>query len=275
MARVWIGTSGFSYPHWRGVFYPEGVAQKDWFGYYLEHFPTLELNATFYRLPQEKTVRRWADAAPEQFAFVVKGSRYVTHVKRLREPGEPLRRFFEPLGPLVDRLHAVLWQLPPSARGDGERLAGFLDALAQRAPDGVRHAFEFRHTSWFTDEVFDLLRDAGAACVVADAPLQALPPSKAPRRDDLPVVRVPETADFVYVRRHGPGQMYVGGYPERHVRTDADWIKDWSHGGRDVYTFYNNDWDGHAVEDARRLARRVGDAAVRPAGGRLEEPRAH
>lgn len=258
MARAWIGTSGFSYDHWKGVFYPEGLAKKHWYGHYVQNFPTLEFNATFYRLQSEKTVQRWRDAAPDDFAFVVKGSRFVTHVKRLQQPREPLRKFFRPLGPLGDRLHVVLWQLAPNDKAEPERLEEFLGVLGEKSPDGVRHAFEFRHESWFTDDVFDLLRDAKAAPVVTDAPLQALPPNKSPRRDDLPVVRVPETAGFVYVRRHGPGEMYAGGYPDKDIRTDADWIKQWKKKGRDVYVFYNNDWEGHAVEDAQKLMRRVG-----------------
>lgn len=260
MARAWIGTSGFSYDHWRGVFYPEGLPQKDWFDHYRQHFPTVELNATFYRLPKASTFEKWARESPEDYAFVLKGSRYLSHTKRLTEPEEPVHRFFDLARPLGSRLHAVLWQLPPQAKAEPERLRRVLEVLADEAP-GVRQAFEFRHTSWFTDEVFGLLRDAGAAPVVTDAPIQALPPNKGPRRDDLPVVRVPETADFVYVRRHGPGRMYADGYPDKDVRTDAEWVRQWTDEGRDVYVYYNNDWQGHAVRDAERLTRRVGEPA--------------
>lgn len=262
MARAYIGTSGFSYDHWRDDFYA-GVPRKDWFRHYRQNFRTVELNATFYRLPRASTFERWASEMPEDYALVLKGSRYLTHVKRLLEPEEPLKRFFDLARPLGGRLHAVLWQLPPSARAEPERLRLVLEALEQWAP-GVRQAFEFRHPSWFTQDVFDLLSFANAAGVVADAPFQAIPPGEAPRRDDQPLVRVPETADFAYVRRHGPWQAYGGTYPDDAIEADAARVRRWVEEGRDVYVYYNNDVGGHAVRDAQRLTRSVGDAAVLP-----------
>ncbi len=261
MARAWVGTSGYNYPHWVGVLYPEGLPPARWFDRYVQVFDAVELNVTFYRLPAPRTFESWARRAPRDFAFVVKGSRYVTHVRRLREPAEPVRVLLEACRPLGDRLRCVLWQLPPRFRADPRRLADFLRTL----PRSVRHAFEFRDPSWFCEPVYGLLAEHGAALVCADWPFQVLPPGMRPRRVDRPPVRVPQTADWWYLRRHGPGDAYSGGYPPSSLRADARWALARLREGQDGFVFFNNDVGGHAVRDAVRLRRLVGIEA-RPSG---------
>src|SRR5512143_2151187 len=159
VGRILVGTSGWQYDHWRGVLYPEGLPQRSWLARYAERFATVELNATFYRLATPAACERWRQATPAGFAFAVKGSRFITHVKRLGDPARPLRRFFRPLERLGPKLRVVLWQLPPGMRPDLPRLERFL----RRLPVGVRHAFEFRHPAWYHPAVCDLLDRHGAA----------------------------------------------------------------------------------------------------------------
>ena len=160
---VHIGCSGWVYPHWREVFYPKGVPQRAWLAYYAEHFDTVEVNNTFYRLPKPAAVQGWAEHSPPGFTFAVKVSRYLTHIKRLTMIEAGMKRFYEPLEPLTssEKLGPLLWQFPPNFHRDTERLSS---ALAELPPG--RHAFEFRHGSWFTNEVYDLLRAHGVALVI-------------------------------------------------------------------------------------------------------------
>lgn len=255
MARAWVGTSGYNYPHWAGVLYPEGLAPFRWFDRYVEVFDAVELNVTFYRLPGPKTFESWARRAPREFAFVIKGSRYVTHVRRLQDPSQPVRVLFDACRPLGDRLHCVLWQLPPRFRADPGRLREFLRAL----PRSVRHAFEFRDPSWFCEPVYSLLEEYGAAVVCADWPFQVLPPGMRPRRVDRPPVRAP-AAGWWYLRRHGPGEPYSGGYPVSSLRADARWILGELAAGREGYAFFNNDVGGWAVRNALTLRRLLSGA---------------
>lgn len=267
MARAWVGTSGYTYPHWVGVLYPEDLPSSRWFERYAEVFDAVELNVTFYRLPASKTFEGWARRAPRDFAFVVKGSRYLTHVRRLRDPREPLRVLMDACRPLGDRLRCVLWQLPPRFRADPHRLREFLAAL----PRTVLHAFEFRDATWFAEPVYELLEEYGAAVVCADWPFQVLPPGMRPRRVDRPVVRVPQTAGWWYLRRHGPGDAYSGCYPDSSLRADARWVLDQLAAGREGYVFFNNDVAGHAVRNALSLRRLLGQGGKEePArGGRV------
>lgn len=278
MPRAYVGTSGYNYPHWRGVFYPEGLAQKRWFEYYAARFGAVELNVTFYGTPKRETFERWAEHTPDGFRFVLKGSRFITHVKRLTEPGATVPRFFERCEPLGEKLGAVLWQLPPRFAADAERLARFCDELvADKRAARVRHAFEFRDASWFDDTVYAALAGAGAAVVLADWPFQVLAPGMGVRRlgGERPVARVPPAAGWVYLRRHGPGVRYGSGYTPGMLATDARWIRRWLDEGMDTYAFFkkeafdeddhelhgsdvfaffNNDARGYAVRDAARLA---------------------
>ena len=259
MARAWIGTSGFAYDQWSGPFYPIGLPESRRFDFYTGHFDAVELNVTFYRLPPESAFQRWAQRAPPGFRFVIKGSRYITHVKRLGAGREAVQTLFDRVEALGDRLACVLWQLPPRFRARPDRLAAFLgDLAACAAARRTRHAFELRDASWFTPEIYGLLRRANAAVVLADYPFEVLAPGMRSRDLGRPVIRVPHTARFAYLRRHGPGTVYGSGYPERMVRSDARWIRRWVEAGKDAFVFYNNDHRGYAVENARLLARLVG-----------------
>ena len=245
-----IGCSGWSYDHWRGRLYPAEGSTETWLERYAEHFDTVEVNATFYRLPARATVARWARATPEGFCFAVKASRYLTHVRRLRELPDGIRRLEERIEPLVSsgKLGPVLWQLPETFHRDDGRLA---DALAALPPG--RHAFEFRHESWFADETYELLRAHDAALVVAD------------RAPGEPTPSV-ETAPWAYLRFHR-GRRRNGGYTDAQLRAWADRV---AAARGDVYAYFNNDWEGLAVDDAlalRSLLERqppLLDAAPRP-----------
>ncbi|MFO0754641.1 MAG: DUF72 domain-containing protein [Thermodesulfovibrionales bacterium] len=234
MPQAHIGCSGFNYPHWKGVFYPAGLPQRKWLEYYTSLFSTVELNVTFYRLPRAETFVKWHDEAPPDFTFSVKGSRFITHLKRLREPEEHLELFFASATGLAEKMRVVLWQFPPSFSLNPGRLEHFL-SLLRGYP--VRHTFEFRHQSWITEEVVRLCRDHGAGLCMADMP---------PFLDELPV-----TADFVYFRRHGAVRGY--NYSDEALGRDAERIRDHLQQGRDVYCYFNNDAYGCAPRNARTL----------------------
>lgn len=236
MAEARIGCSGFNYGSWRGTFYPRDLPQKGWLGHYSTVFDTVELNVTFYRLPQASTFDRWREEAPASFGFSVKGSRFVTHVKRLKEPDEPVALFFERALRLKEKLSAVLWQFPPGFAFDRERFHRFLELLRQYP---ARNALEFRNESWMTEEVFRACREHGVNLCLADWPTFL---------DDLPL-----TADFVYVRRHGRGGNHAQGYSRIELRKDARRIRDFLDGGRDVFVYFNNDAYGYAPKNAGEL----------------------
>jgi uncharacterized protein YecE (DUF72 family) len=232
-----LGCSGWNYDSWRhGVFYPQRCPARLWLEYYARHFDTVEVNATFYRLPTPKAVQGWVDQTPDDFVFAVKMSRYVTHVKRLRELGPSLELFYGRIDPLVrsPKLGPVLWQLPPTFKRDDDRLA---DALAQLPPG--RHAFEFRHRSWFVPEVMQLLRAGGVALVIGDRP-------------EVHSFQTHElTADWTFVRFHSGTRGRRGNYSESELREWAARIRDWPL--REAFVYFNNDWEGFAPRNARRL----------------------
>jgi uncharacterized protein YecE (DUF72 family) len=228
-----IGTSGFAYNHWRGVFYPPDVPQSRWLEHYVRHFDTVELNNTFYRLPGEKTFDSWRRRAPEGFCYTLKLSGYITHRKRLRDAGEPLGVFLSRADRLGELLGPILVQLPPHWHANAERLGYFLDLC----PPRYRWAVEFRDPSWLCEAVYDVLRGHGAAlCVhdlIADHPAEV-------------------TADWVYLRFHGAGQP-DGCYPPRALRQAAGRIRRHLDAGLDVAAYFNNDIHGHAVANAAAL----------------------
>jgi uncharacterized protein YecE (DUF72 family) len=240
MPEAHIGTSGFSYDHWRGAFYPEGLAKSKWFSYYCERFSTVELNVTFYRLPKEDAFKRWHSETPDGFKFALKGSRFITHIKRLKDPTEPLKMFMERARVLREKLAVILWQLPPNFKKDTERLKGFLKALKKYRR---RNAFEFRHESWLDDGVIALLMEENACMCMADWP---------PFIDELPV-----TADFVYIRRHGKGGNYDTLYSTDELKKDARRIREHLKAKRDVFIYFNNDAMGYAARNALELKERL------------------
>jgi uncharacterized protein YecE (DUF72 family) len=240
MKPVRIGCSGWMYRDWRGVLYPEGLAQRRWLERYSEIFDTVEVNNTFYRLPNRDTVADWVERTPDRFSFAVKASRYLTHVKRLTDLGQGLERFFERIEPLGEsgKLAAVLWQLPGNFRRDDERLADALDRL----PDG-RHAFEFRHESWFDPAVYERLTKGGVALVIGDTP-------------ERPFQAHELTTRWTYVRFHHGRRGRRGNYSEREL---GDWkrrIASWR-SRTEVLAYFNNDWEGFAVRNARWRAGRL------------------
>lgn len=236
MPELFIGCSGFSYPHWRGRFYPDKLPQKRWFNYYCTIFDTVELNVTFYRLLKPDTFTRWQLESPPGFTFSLKGSRFITHVKRLADPEEPLARFFDGVLLLGEKLRVILWQFPPGFGCNIRRLELFLELLA-RYP--ARNTLEFRHESWCCEDVISLCREAGVALCMADWPGFIA---------DLPL-----TAGFVYLRRHGRGGSYAGCYSHEELLADAGRIRKYLEEGRDVYIYFNNDAEGYAPENAREL----------------------
>ncbi len=248
--RVWVGTSGWSYDHWEGAFYPPGVPRSRWFQAYAARFPTVEINYSFYRLPSEATFRRWHEAAPEGFRFAVKGSRFITHVRRLAGCEEEVRRFLGRAAGLGEHLAVVLWQLPPNLEADPERLRGFCRML----PGGVRHAVEFRHPSWLTEEVLQVLREHNVAQVAVSSTIMP--------RDFT------ATADFVYARFHGLSEGYAHDYSRAELRPWAEFLRQAAARGLEGYAYFNNDALARAPKNAAELVALVGEAAVPWEGGR-------
>jgi uncharacterized protein YecE (DUF72 family) len=234
---VRIGCSGWSYRDWREGLYA-GVPQRRWLERYAESFDTVEVNATFYRLPRERTVAAWIEQTPDGFSFAVKGSRYLTHIRRLRDTGIGVERFWEPLEPLrqADRLGPVLWQLPENFERDDAALDEFLAALP-----AARHCFEFRHPSWFAAPVRKLLDRHGAALVIADDPRRNLPEAK-------------PFGPLVYLRLHYGRRGRRGNYSEAELDQWRRRIAAWR-SRRPVWVYLNNDWEGFAPADAAYLRR--------------------
>ena len=241
-----IGTSGFSYPHWRGVLYPRGLPTGRWLEHYAAEFNTVELNGSFYRWPREDRFAAWRDRLPEGFRLSVKAPRGLTHGRRLQRPEEwidRIRQCWKVLGPAAGIL---LVQLPPNLERDEPLLERFLSGLGS----DVRVAVEFRHESWQCGPVLDLLRRHGAAyCITSGAGLPEIPEV---------------TADFAFVRMHGPDpeRLYVGSYPAQALQEWAERIRAWNAAGVQSWVYFNNDIDGAAVSDARRLKELL---AARPA----------
>ena len=235
-ARASIGTSGWHYRHWLGTFYPEGLRPGEMLSYYARRFCTVEVNYSFYRLPSASAVAAWRATVSDEFTFAIKASRYLTHLRRLRDPEEPVALLLERMAPLGEALGPILFQLPPRWERDGDRLAGMLAAL----PAGRRYAFEFRDASWFVPAVYQLLADHGAALCVYDREGQ---------RSQLE-----RTADFVYVRMHASAGGFEQPYSDAELADWAGTIAGWLGEGADVYVYFNNDPFGHAPRDAARLA---------------------
>lgn len=241
MSEFRVGTSGWSYRHWLGVFYPEGLKPAKFLEHYVKHFDCVELNASFYRLPQEKTVENWVRRTPEGFRFCLKLSRLITHRKRLVGVEEPLEAFFERFRALEEagKLGPVLVQLPPSLRFDSGMAESFFSLLRERYGQH-RFALEARHASWFSEESLDLLKEHGIAHVIADSG------GRFPYHEAI-------TADFVYLRFHGPGQLYASDYPDDVLKEFAHKVVGWLRWGFEVWAFFNNDVGGYAVKDALKL----------------------
>jgi uncharacterized protein YecE (DUF72 family) len=244
--EVRIGTSGWIYRHWRGTFYPRDLPARRWFAYYSESFDTVEINNTFYNLPAAAVFAAWKRQAPARFVYALKASRYLTHRKKLKDPEQPLDTLLTRARRLGSHLGPVLYQLPPRWHCNVERLREFIAHL----PRDVRHAFEFRDPSWYSDDVRELLTKTGVGFCV----------------HDLRGVASPEwvTGPLVYLRFHGPAaKAYAGKYGRAHLRRWAEKIEQFREDGRDVYAYFNNDDRAYAVTNARELQELVSTAPAR------------
>lgn len=233
-----IGTSGWHYKHWLGPFYPEGTRPAAMLDHYCRHFSAVEINNSFYKLLSPATLEKWRDATPDGFVFTAKGSRFLTHMRKLKDTGRGIERFFIPIKVLGDKLKVVVFQLPPRWGCNPARLDSFLAAL----PAGYRYAVELRDESWLDEAVYAVLRRHDAAFCIYDY---------AGRRSPEVV-----TTDLVYLRLHGPSEKaYQGAYSPQRLRALADRIGKWRREGRDCYVFFDNDAEANAPRDAARLAR--------------------
>jgi uncharacterized protein YecE (DUF72 family) len=235
LTRYFIGTSGWHYEDWRGRFYPEKLPKAKWLEFYARHFSTLELNNPFYHLPSEKAFANWHDSSPRDFVFAVKVSRFITHIKRLKDCDEAVNNFMSRAVILKEKLGPLLYQLPPVLHRDDDRLTAFLNIL----PQGMKHAIEFRHNSWFEEEVFDILRKYHVGFCIFDMPKLTSP--------------IIATEDFAYIRFHGSGSLYSSRYSDKEM---ADWAKKISRLAKklkEVYIYFNNDVAGYALENAATI----------------------
>ena len=233
--RIHIGTSGWSYDHWKGPFYPERLATSRMLDYYAGRIHSAEINSCFYHLPAAKTLKRWHDATPDDFLFTAKASRYITHMKKLKDPGKSVSTFLKRIRTLGDKLGPILFQLPPHWHFNQERLAAFLAALSSE----FRYAFEFRDRSWLNPEACELLsRHEAAFCIYEIDGF--LSPTEI-------------TTDFVYVRLHGPDGAYRGNYDDASLSGWAGAFSRWTTQGRRVYCYFDNDEAGYAALNATRL----------------------
>lgn len=242
-ARFRIGTSGWQYDHWRDTFYPKDLPKARWFEYYAGVFDTVEVNNSFYRQPKEGTWASWRDEAPAGFRYAVKANRYITHMKRFKDPEDPIKRFLHGAELLGSKLGPLLFQAPPDFEKDErnfERLEAFLACLPRRHTN----VLEFRDDSWFKDETFEMLRRHGVALCVHDAPGLHCP--------------VTATASAVYVRMHGGEKGYAGNYDEAALQGWAERLKGLPSGVEEVWVYFNNDLEGHAPHNALRLREILG-----------------
>jgi uncharacterized protein YecE (DUF72 family) len=240
--EIRIGCSGWNYADWRGRVYPKGCPTSRWLEYYATLFDTVEVNSTFYRLARRDAVARWVEQVPEGFVFAVKGSRYLTHMKRLTDMPQGIARFYERIEPLIGTPHMgpVLWQLPGNFQRDDERLASAIDALNASPP--TRHTFEFRHPSWFVRDVYALLEEHNVALAIGDDP-------RRPFQTDV------VTADFSFVRYHHGHRGRNGNYSKTELDEQVPRLRKLARRA-DLFVYFNNDWCGYAVDNARYLRRR-------------------
>ena len=241
--NIHVGCSGWQYDDWRGNFYPKGLGVSGWLEHYAREFDTVEVNATFYRLPQRESVAGWVRSTPPSFIFAIKGSKFITHNKKLKDFSEHVGNLYGRIEPLMNspQMGPVLWQLPEGFTCNIERLAAALDAL----PPGS-HAFEFRHESWFVDEVYQLLRDHDVGLVIGDHPDRAYQTREI-------------TTDFTYVRFHYSHERRSGNYSDAEIDAWARWMRDLPRNTQ-VFAYFNNDWNAYAIGNARALKRMLGIA---------------
>ncbi len=236
-SKIHIGTSGWSYNDWSdGVFYPPDISNRDWLKFYSSHFSTVEINATFYHQMSAKTYKKWHDTVPDNFIFSVKISRFLTHIKKLNDPKEPWQRFINNAKMLKEKLGPILVQLPPNFKANIVKLENLLKIIPKKK---YQVALEVRDESWFCNEVYRILEKYNTALVFADS-------------QEWPCQEV-VTSDFIYIRMHGPGDLYGSKYTVGQLKKLADKIKSWKKEVKEIYVYFNNDTEGYAVENALEL----------------------
>jgi len=233
--HYYIGTSGWHYEHWRGRFYPEKLAKAKWLEFYAGHFATVELNNSFYRLPSETAFATWRDSSPANFTFAVKVSRFITHIKRLKDAGEAVEKFITRAKILGEKLGPLLYQLPPNLHRNDEVLESFLSTL----PREMKHVFEFRHQSWLEEEVFQILHNYNIGFCIFDMPSVTCP--------------LVATADFAYIRFHGSAGLYWGCYSDEELASWAKGLANLAEKLKATYIYFNNDAEAFAVKNAMTL----------------------
>lgn len=237
MAKVFVGTSGWSYEHWKGPFYPANLANKDFLEFYTKKFSTVEINSSFYHLPKEQTFKNWRDKTPKDFLFSVKVSRFITHQKKLKDVKEPWQLFWQRVKFLKEKLGPILFQLPPNFKSNSERLKNFLKIL----PKKQAFTFEFRHESWFCEEIYKILATYNSALTISDTP-------------SYPYFEV-ITADFTYLRLHGHERLYTSNYQDKYLKKLSQKIKNWLRTCKlkKVFVYFDNDAFGYAPKNALKL----------------------
>jgi len=233
--NYYIGTSGWHYDHWRGRFYPEKLAKAKWLEFYTSHFATVELNNSFYRLPSEAAFTTWRDSSPANFTFAVKVSRFITHIKRLKDTGEAVEKFITRAKILGEKLGPLLYQLPPNMHRNDEVLESFLSTL----PQGMKHVFEFRHQSWLEEEVLAILHKYNMGFCIFDMPSVSCP--------------LVATADFAYIRFHGSAGLYWSYYSDEELASWAKRLANLAENLKAIYIYFNNDAAAFAVRNAMTL----------------------
>ena len=238
LPQIHIGTSGWIYDHWGKVFYPKECPKTKWLEFYVTHFGTVELNASFYRLPKPQTFENWRKRTPDSFLWAVKANRFITHIKRLKDAEEPLERFHGSVEMLKEKLGPILIQLPPSLSFDEAVLSNF----CQHLKVNHRYALEVRHPSWAQERAIDILRDNNIALCISDT------------AGRYPYIEE-DTATFIYIRLHGSKKLYASEYSEEELEAYARKIRDWS---KDIYLYFDNDYGGYAIRNAKRLKEILG-----------------
>jgi uncharacterized protein YecE (DUF72 family) len=239
--KIYIGTSGWNYKSWKNKFYPEELAQKEWLDYYSKRFNSVEINNTFYQLPQKHTFKNWADQTPEDFIFSVKASRYITHLKKLKECGDAVDKLIEHSSRLKEKIGIFLFQLPANQGKDIDKLKSFINQL----PDKYKYAFEFRHHSWFDDSVLNILDKNNCGVVINSSP-------------DFPFQDI-TTGKICYIRMHGSKKLYSSKYSKEELEKFANIIIKYHNKGFHSFIYFNNDIHGYAVENADTMQKLISD----------------
>jgi uncharacterized protein YecE (DUF72 family) len=234
--KNFIGTSGYYYFHWKGIFYPEDLSSTKFLKYYTQYFDTLELNSTFYHIPKESTIKQWKNNVPEKFIISIKANKNITHIKRLKNAETEINEFMRKIALLQEKLGVILFQLPPSLKKDLTILKDFINLLNTGK---MKFAIEFRHDSWLDDSVYEVLKEKNIAFCISDSPYY-------PFAEEI-------TADFTYIRFHGHESLYASNYSNADLKSYAEKIKKWNGKGISSFCYFNNDFGGFAVKNALYL----------------------